>query len=94
MAKIRIEEQGGLAGLGDVASALSRVGELDDLSLPVDQKQAIDSLFLQKSKTKLIGADRILYKLSRENAGEFQTILVAERDLPVLLRAALSFEFR
>ena len=94
MTKITIEQQGGLAGLGDSASALTRTLNVDPESLIPGHKRLIDQLFEKPENAGAAGGDQITFKISRELAGSSETIVVNESDLPTSLQAMLKLDFR
>ena len=94
MVKIRIEQRGGLAGIGDSGSALARILETDSSALIPGHRRLIDQLFERASAKPEVGGDQITFKISRESADERETIIVGETDLPQALQAQLKLGFK
>jgi emfourin len=95
---LRIERLGGLGGFGLPGSRVRSCGEIEYGSLDAVARQVVDQLFSNRSATPARGAsapvpDGFRYRLSRGHGTSFETVQVAEAELPEVILGSLRDEF-
>jgi len=93
MAKLQVERIGGIAGFGGAGSHLRSRGEVELSDLSAAEQQAVDSLFQSHDKPKSSQMrDGFQYRITRNTANGFETIVVPEEAVPATIRGSLKDE--